>query len=187
MKYKCLKNDKYILDDHCLVALREADIYRIINWRNEQLDVLRQKKTISYEEQKKYYSEFIAPTFDEDCPTMMLFSYLINNKCIGYGGLTNIDWHIKRAEISFILATEYIKDDQKYEYDFSIFLHLIKLVAFSELGLNRLYTETYDIRPLHISILEKNGFRLEGRLRQHTLIEGKYQDSLIHGLLKSDD
>jgi len=44
-----------------------------------------------------------------------------------------------------------------------------------------LFTETYDIRPRHVAILEMNGFKLEGRLIDHVLIDGKYIDALIHG------
>ena len=187
MKYICLKKNKYIMNGYCLLPLREKDIYQIKKWRNEQIKVLRQKSVIDNEEQIKYFTEAVKPTFEQDHPKMILFSFLAGNQCIGYGGLTNIDWTAKRAEISFLLATEFTQDRKIYANDFTVFLRLIKAVAFNDLGFNRLYTETYDIRPVHIAVLEKSGFRLEGRLRRHVLIEGEYQDSLIHGILKCDE
>jgi len=39
---------------------------------------------------------------------------------------------------------------------------------------------------LHVSILEKNGFVQEGRMRQHVIIKGTFHDALIHGIIKSD-
>jgi RimJ/RimL family protein N-acetyltransferase len=51
---------------------------------------------------------------------------------------------------------------------------------------SRLFTETYDIRPHHVAVLEKVGFRLEGRLRKHIAVEGVVTDVLFHGLLLED-
>ena len=36
----------------------------------------------------------------------VLFNYLHNGKCIGYGGLVHINWIDKNAEVSFIMDTE---------------------------------------------------------------------------------
>jgi RimJ/RimL family protein N-acetyltransferase len=54
------------------------------------------------------------------------------------------------------------------------------------LDLNRLFLETYDVRKKHIQIIEDSGFVLEGRLKQHVIINGAFIDSLIHGMVKSD-
>jgi RimJ/RimL family protein N-acetyltransferase len=60
----------------------------------------------------------------------------------------------------------------------------MKKVAYSELNFSRLYTETFDIRSVHIKVLEKNNFLLEGRMKNHIYINNKFVDSLIHGNLK---
>jgi len=184
MKYICLKTNEYFIDNYFITPFREEDIFLIKKWRNEQLNILRQNKLLSDEEQKSYYENVIKPTFTQSNPKIILFSYLQDNECIGYGGLTNLDWISKRAELSFLLKTMRSYNNKMYEKDFSIYLKLIKSVAFEEINLNRLFTETFDIRPLHIKVLEKNGFELEGRLRQNVYIEGLFVDSLIHGLLR---
>jgi len=117
-------------------------------------------------------------------PKQLLFGYWQNDELIGYGGLTNTDWLSRRSEISFLLGTARTLDYENYAQDFSVFLGLLKRVAFAELGFNRLFTETFDIRPWHVKVLEENNFRFEGRLKQHVLIEGCYVDSLMHGCLK---
>jgi RimJ/RimL family protein N-acetyltransferase len=66
------------------------------------------------------------------------------------------------------------------------FLHFLSGWAFGELGLNRLFTETYAFRDAHIAILERAGFISEGRLRQHVVVAGRPTDSILHGLLASD-
>jgi hypothetical protein len=110
----------------------------------------------------------------------MLFSFLYDNICIWYWWLTNINREDKRAELSFIVDTKRTKNKKLYEKDFSMFIYLIKEVANEKLWFNRIFTETYDIRPLHIKILEKNWFIYEWRMRKHVYIDNKFIDSLIH-------
>jgi RimJ/RimL family protein N-acetyltransferase len=87
-----------------------------------------------------------------------------------------------RAEISFLINPENLSDED-YCLFFSSFLTLIKSVAFDYLKFNRLFTETFNIRQFHISILESNGFIREGVLKEHVIINGKYVDSIFHGCL----
>jgi RimJ/RimL family protein N-acetyltransferase len=63
----------------------------------------------------------------------------------------------------------------------------MKSLAFDVLGLQRLFTETYDIRNLHIATLEESGFMREGVMRQHLRIGVNSVDSIIHGCLKNDE
>ncbi len=185
MKYQQLSDIEYSLGTYSIVPIRRADMLSIKEWRNEQMEVLRQSKRLTDEDQMRYYDSLVKQSFEEPFPRIMLFSYLLDGRLIGYGGLTNLDWVNKRAEISYLLETARSseKDVERYVQDFSSFLSLMKRIAFKELAVNRLYTETFDIRPLHIATLERNGFRFEGRMREHVCIEDKYIDSLIHGCL----
>ena len=164
-----------------LVHIREEDILKIKQWRNEQINILRQKKPLTDEEQIKYYKNVIQPTISQEHPEQILFSYLHQDRCIGYGGLTHIDWDYQRAEVSFLLETARNHDISQFQKEFGIFLEFLKRIAFDDLKLHRLYTETYDIRPYVIETLEKKGFRFEGRLKDHVKIDGKFVDSVIHG------
>lgn len=184
-KYNCLKNQVFSINSYSVVPYRSVDLAKIKDWRNEQIDVLRQKKKLTDQDQLNYYHEFIEPSFHENNPRIILFSFLLDNNLIGYGGLTNCSWEDKRSELSFLLSTERAVVDELYEKDFSVFINLMKKINFMDLEFNRLFTETYDIRPHHISILEKNGFVIEGRMREHIIIKGQHVDSLIHGCLRS--
>jgi RimJ/RimL family protein N-acetyltransferase len=156
----------------------------IKNWRNQQIDFLRQTTLLTNKDQKEYYNNFILPSFSTNKPKIILFSFMKLKKCIGYGGLINIDWNSKRAELSFLLDTNRSKNLKIYRKEFKIFLNLITRLSFVELKLNRLFTETFDIRPVHIDVLQKFGFKFEGRLKKHTFVQGRFVDSLIHGYLK---
>jgi RimJ/RimL family protein N-acetyltransferase len=186
MKYSFLKKRKYRLKDYSIVPLRKQDIQLVRKWRNEQIDVLRQKTKLSHIDQNRYYKKLEKESFYKKNPEMILFSLLINKKCIGYGGFVHIDWENKRAEISIITMTSRNEDLKTYEKDFCAFFYLIKELAFNEIEFNRLTTETYDIRPYVIKLLEKIGFRLEGKMKEYVKINDKYVDSLIHACLKKD-
>lgn len=181
--YKCLAKSVYEKEGYKLTTLREEDIFLIKDWRNAQIDVLRQKNKLTDEDQTRYYKSVVAPEFDKTRPSQILFSLLYEQSLIGYGGLVHISWEDKRAEVSFLVNPERALNDALYAKDFGAYLSLIKSAAYDDLKFNRLFTETYDIRPYHVSILEQNGFILEGRLRKHNFIQGKYVDSLIHGNL----
>ena len=183
-KYSCLKNEIYKFENYSLIPLRKEDIESIRKWRNNQISVLRQEKKISKKEQINYFVTIIKKEFNEKKPKCILFSFILNETCIGYGGLTNIDWSSKRAELSFMVDNIRHSSSEKYHNDFVSFLKIVLKIVFDELKFNKLFTETYDIRPLHVKILEEMGFKLERRIKQHVNINDKYVDSLIHGYLQ---
>ncbi len=181
--YSCLNKQIFKIGRYTIVPLRENDILDIMEWRNQQMVLLRQKKLLTVENQQCYYSNFVVPTFTETHPEQILFSYLLGNNCIGYGGLVHLNWPDKRGEVSFLESPDRTVDKKVYRKDFSNFLTLIKEVAFNDIGLHRLFTETFDVRDFHVSILEQNNFVLEGRLQDHVIIGQEHIDSLIHGCL----
>ncbi len=184
--YKPLPHTRFEQKEFALVPIRPDDIEPIRQWRNEQMAVLRQNQSISEEQQRAYFDRHIWPTFILDTPPQLLFSYLENDELIGYGGLVHLNWPDKRAEISFLVNTAATYDIPVYQALFRTYLALLQQVAFGALGFNRLFTETYDIRPDHIAVIEDSGFRLEGRMREHVRIDGQFVDSLIHGKLRHD-
>ena len=185
VEYRCLTQVEYETGNYKLLSVRPEDIQSIRQWRNAQMNVLRQDSEITPESQEQYYAREIWPTMQEDRPRQILFSFLHKQQLIGYGGLVYIDWQAKKAEVSVLFDLSE-RSDAQYREQLSAYLTLLKMAAFSDLGLHRLWTESYDIRPLHISILEQRGFRFEGRLRDHEWINDAYVDTLFHGCLNSE-
>jgi RimJ/RimL family protein N-acetyltransferase len=181
--YKCLLNQNIALGDYEIRVIQDEDIQAIRCWRNAQVDVLRQASLIQPAEQISYYENYIWPLMLEDQPCNILFSFFDKGIMIGYGGLVHISWHDLRAEVSFIMSPGRASNQEAYGQDFTAFLSLIANVAFKDLKLHRLFTETYDIRPHHIEVLEANGFVREGILRDHIRIAGKPVNSIFHGIL----
>ena len=178
--YQILGDYRCNIDAFSIVSIRRQDIESIRIWRNEQMDILRQNEPISKKQQIKYFNEVVIPSFKSISPNIVLFSYLVGNECIGYGGLVHIDWGNRDAEISFLLKTEFSKNIKLHQYYFDVFLKLLENTAFNKLNLRKIHTEAYDIRPWHIEIIEKNGFKFLNRIKNTTTVNGVKIDSLVH-------
>ena len=183
--YKCLSKEIFQQDNYSIVPIREQDIESIRIWRNEQIKILRQKKLLSQQEQIDYFNNVIKKTFESENPDCILFSFLLDTNCIGYGGLVHINWNLKSAEISLLTETSRSNNAKIYENDFKIFLKLIFQVAFFDLCFDKLTTETYDFRKLTIKILENQGFKFQKRLSKNVFKESKFFDSIFHEIKKS--
>ena len=166
-----------------LRAVDQADIEVIRQWRNDQMDVLRQTEPITQEAQVRYFQEKIWPDLIRLEPKQILLAIERQGELIGYGGLVHISWPYRRAEISFLLDPKLEQEGEFLHEYFTRFLELIQELAFKDLRLNRLTTETYAQRVVHIGALEAAGHRIEGRLREHVFVDGSPIDSLVHGLL----
>lgn len=179
--YKVLQKQSFVNGLHSIVPLRFEDRMKIMKWRNEQLYHLRQQKPLTIEDQDNYFINIVAKLYDQENPTQILFSFLENGECIGYGGLVHINWVDKNAEISFLINTELEK--HSYENFLNIFLKLIEKVAFSELQFHKIFTYAFDIRPQLYPILEASGFFKDAVLNEHCLFHGSYKDVIIHAKL----
>jgi len=178
-EYKVLKGFKSIRkDDFELIPIRYDDRYDIMNWRNDQIFHLRQKFELKKIDQDNYFENIIRPSFNEKLPKQILFSFLKENLLIGYGGLVHINWENKNSEISFIINT--ILEEKNFEMLWDNFLTLLENVAFSKLGLHKIYTYAFDLRPRLYVVLEKRDYKLEARLKMHEQFKNKFIDVLIH-------
>lgn len=185
MKYNCLKCNSFINGEFEIRPISINDIEQIRLWRNMQMQVLRQKKIISSSEQINYFNNTLLPSFSQENPSQIIFSYFKDEVLIGYGGLVHISWDDKRSEMSFLLNPELINFENIYQEYFTKFIDFMIKVNFSILDFHKLFTETYSHRSFHINILEKAGFELEGILRDHIIIEKKYFNSLIHSIINN--
>ncbi len=180
-RYKCLSRQEFQIDEFKLVPIRIEDRFDIMKWRNEQLYHLRQSKVLTIEDQDLYFKNVVLKLFDEENPKQILFSYLENERCIGYGGLVHVNWVDKNAELSFIMNTEL--EELKFKLNWGIFARLIEEVAFKIISLHKIYTTAYDIRPLLYVVLEENGFSREAILKEHFLFEDKFINGVVHSKL----
>jgi hypothetical protein len=177
-KYLCLNKQEHLVNEFKIVPIRFQDRFDIMKWRNEQIYHLRQSHLLTIEDQESYFKNVIEPLFIQEQPNQILFSFLSNNSCIGYGGLVHINWLDKHAEISFIMDTKLEKEH--FQMLWSIFLNLIESVAFNDLKFHKIYTYAYDIRPQLFMLLNDCKYNNEAVLREHVYINGVFENVLIH-------
>tara|TARA_B110000046_G_C12932489_1_gene372074 strand:- start:522 stop:1076 length:555 start_codon:yes stop_codon:yes gene_type:complete len=176
--YLSLSHQVFLNENFKLVPIRFEDRIDIMNWRNEQIYHLRQDKLLTIDDQDYYFENIINELFKEEKPNQLLFSFLQNDVCIGYGGLVNINWNDKNAEISFIMDTKLEKD--YFNFHWSEFLKLIEEVAFKELNFHKIFTYAFDLRPQLYITLENSGFFQDARLKGQCLYSHKFIDVVIH-------
>lgn len=186
MAYRCLQQPLADADGYEISSLVEQDLVSVRVWRNAQPRVLRNPNPLTAEDQRRYWKTVVEPSQFDETPRLVLVAFRLAGSLIGYGGLTNLDWSVRRAEVSFLVATDRANDFAAYAVDFRHFLALLAELAFDRLRLARLFTETYDVRPHHVAVLEAAGYRFEGRLRRHQIVDGATVDVLFHGLLLED-
>ena len=184
--YRVMPRKKIVSGDLEISALQPCHIDSVRIWRNAQMDVLRQTELITQQQQARYFASEVWPDKLSKRPTQVLLAIHRFGELIGYGGLVYIRWEPLSAEISFLLAPEWEANNEKRELIFAGFLDAIKQLAFNDLSLNRLFTETYSHRGGHIATLEAAGMQVEGRLRENVSINGEFEDSILHSIIRRD-
>ena len=182
--YKVFNKYSFKEGEYCLVPIRNEDRYQIMKWRNEQIFHLRQSDVLTREKQDYYFEYVINKLFEKDLPEQILFSFLKDNKCIGYGGLVHINWQDMNAEISLVLSTDF--NDHFFVESWVSFLSLLKTIAFKDLNLNKIYTYAFDVRPKLYVALERSGFTEESRLKEHCCVNGSFCDVVFHSCFNQE-
>ena len=180
--YNFLKR-KLFYKDFSIENLKEADVEKLRIWRNAQRKVLRQNKILSKLEQKNYFNKFISKQTKKKFPEVILFAFKNKGELIGYGGFVYISWENKRAELSYLLKTDFTLSNKLYRFYSMKYFYLVKKFAFEKLKFNRLFTETFVYRKSQIKILEDVGFKKEGILRKHNIKNKKPINVVVHSIV----
>jgi len=176
--YKSLNKNKFILQESQFVPIRKIDRYRIMDWRNTQLQHLRQDKKLTIEDQDIYFETVISESLNDDNPKLLLFSYDYLDSFCGYGGLVHIDYENSKAELSFLVdSTMSIEEQSKH---WAVFFQFVDQLIEVYPRVRTVYGYCYDIRPWIYPLYEKAGFLLTDVRKDDVEIGGKIFDSLIY-------
>ena len=182
--YKILNKQRFSLGYYSLVPIRMEDRFDIMKWRNEQIYHLRQSELLTVENQNNYFENVVSKLFEQDKPSQLLFSYLENGICIGYGGLVHINWLDKNAEVSFIMDTS--REKTEFQKHWCIYLELLEQIAYENLSLHKIYTYAFDLRPHLYTALEMVGFSKEAVLKEHCIFQNDFLDVIIHSKINKN-
>lgn len=101
---------------------------------------------------------------------------------IGNIGICHIDWINRRAVTGALIGE---KNYWGKGYGTEAKLLLLKH-AFDTLGLEKICSEVLSINPRSKAYLEKTGYKQEGILRRHFLVDGKMVDAYVMALFRED-
>ncbi|MBO8182768.1 MAG: GNAT family N-acetyltransferase [Archaeoglobus sp.] len=102
-------------------------------------------------------------------------------RVVGVVDLFNIDWENRNAEMGYWLGRRY--------WNRGLMTEAVKLAlkfAFQDLKLHRVSATIFEGNLASRRVLEKAGFKLEGKRREARLKFGRWQNELIYGILKSE-
>lgn len=185
------------------VALREVrreDLPLLRDWRNERelRTRTREFRPLTDEDQEIWYrrisgadrrdfmfvvEQHVPPLVQED-PHTRTRKVLRDStqRPVGVVGICHVDFRDRTGEVSF-----YIGDDTaKGKGCATRALTLLHDYAFREMGLERTWAEAFAFNEASFRLLQKLGYREEGRLRRHVYRNGERWDSVMLGLLRGE-
>lgn len=162
--------------------LREADAVDLFEVYGNK-DAMRYWSTLPMQSVSEAQQMIVQEAGDFSAATGMRLGieHKADAKLIGTCSLFNIDLTCRRAEVGYILAPAYWRQGLMTEA-----LNAILTYAFETRNFNRIEA---DIDPRNIASaksLERQGFQLEGTLRERWVVNGEVSDSGLYGLLKRE-
>ena len=148
-------------------AIKFSDSEKIRNLRNSQINILRQDKKLSKIDQIKYFKEVVMPDLQSKTPRNILFTIKYKKNFIGYCGLTNINWEIGSAEISFLVKKKYNKS-KLFNRFFNETLNYLENISHK----NKIYqinSEIYDFRKEILNCFDQRNYKLAGYFRNYRI------------------
>ena len=105
---------------------------------------------------------------------------LETSECIGFGSLLNIDWLVKKAELSMVIGNRSYWGGGYGTESYKLLINY----GFLELGLNKIYG--YQLKHNHAAhrVVEKLGWTREGLLRQDLYSHGRIRDRYVVSILR---
>lgn len=133
----------------------------------------------STERDKKWIEDKI---FNNSAQLYLMICIKENKEPIGYLSLNNIDYINKKAQYGGITISK-LHNGKGYATEAT---RLLLKHFFEELGMNMLYGFWREDHKASLRMAEKNGFKIEGMLRDYVYKQNKFHNAYICSILKSD-
>lgn len=127
------------------------------------------------EETRSYVEEMLKR---ESAGTHLYASIVLKatQEVIGTAMLFNFDREANHAEIGYVFHGKHWGRGYGSEA-----VALMNAFAFDNLSLRKLHARVVDANVGSVRVLEKNGFELEGRLKDYYFIDGSFYDLMLLG------
>jgi len=156
------------------------DLGQLLEWRNNPdfRRYFREYRELNMRQQEAWFEEKVVK---DDTTLMFAIRRNKDNLLLGCCGFVYINWVHRHADLSLYIGWKdsYI-DDLGYAEESC--KQLIEY-GFSELSLNKIWTEIYEFDDKKKELYERLGFNVDGVLRQNYWYQGRWWDSFILSLL----
>ena len=176
---------KQSYEDYQLLLLTEKHIKTIFNWNVQEKNF--EYYTCRPLKLSKSFEEYASKTLSTISEGKEIIYVLVNredcNKPLGKITLFDLNTRNHSAEFGY-----YLPDNNRGHGLGSIMLSKFIQNSFKneELNLNKIYATTSSNNYPSMKLLEKYGFKLDGRLREHYWIGENRYDQLIYSILKQE-
>jgi [ribosomal protein S5]-alanine N-acetyltransferase len=104
-----------------------------------------------------------------------------SGELIGGCGLDQIRLDHRNAHVGYWIARPHWRKGYASET-----ASLLISAGFRELGLHRIHTGVFPDNPRSMRVLRRLGFRREGRAREDRVVDRRYRDLILFGLLRQE-
>lgn len=161
-----------------LRLLSQADLKDRVDWINdeENIQTLLFDWPTSYDKTLKWFNNVV---FDKSKLNLSIVDKE-TDELIGMTGLLNIDRVNHHAQFYITIGNKKYRGKRLPDE----VIPLVLEYGFTELELKKIYLYTLPNNERGRHVYERNGFKLDGVLRQQVYCRGKQQDLYVHSILK---
>jgi [ribosomal protein S5]-alanine N-acetyltransferase len=163
--------------DYKLRKFEETDIESLVKYANNYKIARFLTDSFPYPYFEEHAKAFIANANAEKSPNL-IFTIEVSGEAAGAIGVhPQSDIHRKNAEMGYWLAEPY--------WGHGIVTRAVRemvAIAFERFDINRIFARPFSSNPSSQKVLEKAGFRLEGRFEKTLIKNGEYLDELVYAI-----
>ncbi|NJL87838.1 MAG: GNAT family N-acetyltransferase [Leptolyngbyaceae cyanobacterium SM1_1_3] len=159
-----------------LTLIQEDDLELLHQWKS-QIDI----SYITSRAIQHLFLEERQQRFQEKIPSIFAIRRITNNHLIGEISVYNLNPKNQSAGVGYFTGTDYRQQGYTKEGLWLLLNHLLEVV-----GLNKVMADTGKFNQASIALLKSLGFRQDGCLRQHQLLDGVLHDQLLFSLLAEE-
>lgn len=158
-------------------------IYKeLYEWRSDEFAIIHNPfAECSFEEFSKIMNDFSAEFNEIYSGKGFKWAVMKDNCILALIGLSQINKMMKTAEVGYQVGPSY----RGQGIGTSVVREFVKMI-FSQTDLRKLTATIADGNIPSCKIVEKAGFKQEGLLRKHFLINGIETDERIYGLMRDE-
>jgi len=159
-----------------LTLLQEDDLEFLHKWKSQvDISYITSKaiQPISLEERHRRFKEGI--------PSIFAIRRITDSQFIGEISVCDLNPKNRSAGVGYFTGADYRQQGYTKEGLWLLLNYLLKVV-----GLNKVMADTGAFNQASIALLKSLGFRQDGCLRQHQLLDGVLYDQLLFSLLAGE-